>query len=213
MVICHEPLSQAKIAEREASLLVNADILDEAFVEVASETHAELTALVEAGELVLDPPAVEGEAAEEGEAPAPAPPLETEVVFEAPVVFTRPPELQVKSTTTVGELKEALNAILGEALNLKPKEIADMPLLKLMPGRRVWSDVFQVRAVVMETGSMSEMMYGQVRIQLLAADLRVPPFKNEAEKAELERLELKKLELERSAKQQRKRRPGRTRKT
>ena len=41
MVICHEPLSQAKIAEREASLLVNADILDEAFVEVASETHAE----------------------------------------------------------------------------------------------------------------------------------------------------------------------------
>ena len=213
LVICHEPLDQAKIAEREASILVNADILDEAYAEVASETHAELTALVEAGELVLDPPVVEGEAVDEGEAPAPAPPLETEVVFEAPVVFTRPPELQVKSTTTVGELKEALNTILGEALNLNEREIADMPRLKLMTGRRVWSDVFQVRAVVMETGSMSEMMYGQVRIQLLAADLRVPPFMNEAEKADLERLEMKRLELERAAKQQRKKRPGRTRRS
>ena len=76
LVICHEPLTQQQIAERDASVIVSDDIQDEIAAEVASETHAELTALVEAGELVLDPPAVEEEEpkpAAENQLPSPAP--------------------------------------------------------------------------------------------------------------------------------------------
>mmetsp|Transcript_15664 Transcript_15664/g.54679 ORF Transcript_15664/g.54679 Transcript_15664/m.54679 type:complete len:87 (-) Transcript_15664:34-294(-) len=60
--------------------------------------------------------------------------------------------------------------------------------MRLMTGRKAWSDVASLRDVVQDVGSLSDWTYGSVRIVLDSIDLRDAPRRSAAEELDLERI-------------------------
>lgn len=98
------------------------------------------------------------------------------------------PEVQVTATAYVGQLKDKLNTCIGTHMGMSPEDIAELPRMSLTTGRRVWSDVHTLSAIVQAVGGLADLRYGSLNVTLAAVDLRDPPRRSPDEEAELDRL-------------------------
>ncbi|KAH8082112.1 cyclic nucleotide-gated ion channel [Aureococcus anophagefferens] len=132
--------------------------------------HFLLTGTVQAGDEDEGAEPKDGEAEER-------PPTAADggVSYEKEVEEVAPIEIELTSASLIGDLKDKLNSILGKLAGFDKEEIAELPRMALMTGRRIWSDLEVLKAVISEVGCLSELKYGTIKVILRSVDLRDPP--------------------------------------
>lgn len=114
--------------------------------------------------------------------------MENMIIFEKENEENVPIEIELTSMTPIGELKDRLNMILGKMAGFDKEEIAELPRMALMTGRKIWSDLEALRAVVLEIGCLSSIKYGAIRVTIRSCDLREPPKRSKEEEEETRRI-------------------------
>ena len=105
------------------------------------------------------------------------------------MVEMAPVEIRISSTSLVADLKDQLNARLGRIAGFEMEDVAVLPRMALMTGRKIWSDVEVLKAVLIENGCLSDIKYGSIKLKVKHCDLRDPPRQSKSEQEETQRIE------------------------
>jgi len=156
--------------------------------ELAEEEEEEEEAAAEDAEEAGDED--EGAEPKDGEEAEERPPTAADggVSYEKEVEEVAPIEIELTSASLIGDLKDKLNSILGKLAGFDKEEIAELPRMALMTGRRIWSDLEVLKAVISEVGCLSELKYGTIKVILRSVDLRDPPKRSKAEEEDMKRI-------------------------
>mgnify|MGYP001167626916 FL=1 len=128
---------------------------DEVFLTLCCP-KAEITEAYSIGETAINIPALEG----------------------API----PIEIELTSTSLIGDLKDRLNIILGEMAGFSKGEIAELPRMTISTGRKTWLAMDTVKNLIVEVDCLSAIKYGTVKHTLNSCDLLEPPRQSIEEK-------------------------------
>ena len=137
---------------------------DEVFLTLCCP-KAEITEAYSIGETAINIPALEG----------------------API----PIEIELTSTSLIGDLKDRLNIILGEMAGFSKGEIAELPRMTrtISTGRKTWLAMDTVKNLIVEVDCLSAIKYGTVKHTLNSCDLLEPPRQSIEEKIDTMRVE------------------------
>lgn len=114
---------------------------------------------------------------------------ETAINIPAPEDAPIPIEIELTSTSLIGDLKDRLNIILGEMAGFSKGEIAELPRMTISTGRKTWLDMDTVKNLIVEVGCLSAIKYGTVKLTLNSCDLLEPPRQSIEEKIDTMRVE------------------------
>ena len=112
-----------------------------------------------------------------------------ETAINIPADAPIPIEIELTSTSLIGDLKDRLNVILGEMAGFSKGEIAELPRMTISTGRKTWLDMDTVKNLIVEVGCLSAIKYGTVKLTLNSCDLLEPPRQNIEEKIDTMRVE------------------------
>ena len=118
-----------------------------------------------------------------------------------------PIEIELTSTSLIGDLKDRLNIILGEMAGFSKGETAELPRMTISTGRKTWLDMDTVKNLIVEVGCLSAIKYGTVKLTLNSCDLLEPPRQNIEEKIDTMRVENLNKTTEREVSRTRRTRP------
>jgi len=74
-----------------------------------------------------------------------------ETAINIPADAPIPIEIELASTSLIGDLKDRLNVILGEMAGFSKGEIAELPRMTISTGRKTWLDMDTVKNLGYET--------------------------------------------------------------
>lgn len=112
-----------------------------------------------------------------------------ETAINIPADAPIPIEIELTSTSLIGDLKDRLNIILGEMAGFSKGEIAELPRMTISTGRKTWLDMDTVKNLIVEVGCLSAIKYGTVKLTLNSCDLLEPPRQSIEEKIDTMRVE------------------------
>ena len=112
-----------------------------------------------------------------------------ETAINIPADAPIPIEIELASTSLIGDLKDRLNVILGEMAGFSKGEIAELPRMTISTGRKTWLDMDTVKNLIVEVGCLSAIKYGTVKLTLNSCDLLEPPRQSIEEKIDTMRVE------------------------
>jgi len=94
-----------------------------------------------------------------------------------------PIEIELTSTSLIGDLKDRLNIILGEMAGFSKGEIAELPRMTrtISTGRKTWLAMDTVKNLIVEVDCLSAIKYGS-QATLNSCDLLEPPRQSIEEK-------------------------------
>lgn len=127
------------------------------------------------------------------------------------IEMAAPVEIRISSISLVADLKDQLNNRLGRIAGFEKEDVAELPRMALMTGRKIWSDVEVSKTVLIENGCLSDIKYGNIKLKVQHCDLRDPPRQSKAEQEETQRIEIDKDAKARERGRSRRVRPGRRR--
>lgn len=127
------------------------------------------------------------------------------------IEMAAPVEIRISSISLVADLKDQLNNRLGRIAGFEKEDVAELPRMALMTGRKIWSDVEVLKTVLIENGCLSDIKYGNIKLKVQHCDLRDPPRQSKAEQEETQRIEIDKDAKARERGRSRRVRPGRRR--
>ncbi len=127
------------------------------------------------------------------------------------IEMAAPVEIRISSISLVADLKVQLNNRLGRIAGFEKEDVAELPRMALMTGRKIWSDVEVLKTVLIENGCLSDIKYGNIKLKVQHCDLRDPPRQSKAEQEETQRIEIDKDAKARERGRSRRVRPGRRR--
>jgi len=130
-----------------------------------------------------------------------------ETAINIPADAPIPIEIELASTSLIGDLKDRLNVILGEMAGFSKGEIAELPRMTISTGRKTWLDMDTVKNLIVEVGCLSAIKYGTVKLTLNSCDLLEPPRQNIEEKIDTMRAENLNKTTEREVSRTRRTRP------
>ena len=130
-----------------------------------------------------------------------------ETAINIPADAPIPIEIELTSTSLIGDLKDRLNVILGEMAGFSKGEIAELPRMTISTGRKTWLDMDTVKNLIVEVGCLSAIKYGTVKLTLNSCDLLEPPRQNIEEKIDTMRVENLNKTTEREVSRTRRTRP------
>jgi|TARA_B100001996_G_C18509416_1_gene534726 hypothetical protein len=130
-----------------------------------------------------------------------------ETAINIPADAPIPIEIELASTSLIGDLKDRLNVILGEMAGFSKGEIAELPRMTISTGRKTWLDMDTVKNLIVEVGCLSAIKYGTVKLTLNSCDLLEPPRQNIEEKIDTMRVENLNKTTEREVSRTRRTRP------
>lgn len=123
------------------------------------------------------------------------------------IEMAAPVEIRISSISLVVDLKVQLNNRLGRIAGFEKEDVAELPRMALMTGRKIWSDVEVSKTVLIENGCLSDI----IKLKVQHCDLRDPPRQSKAEQEETQRIEIDKDAKARERGRSRRVRPGRRR--
>ena len=123
------------------------------------------------------------------------------------IEMAAPVEIRISSISLVADLKDQLNNRLGRIAGFEKEDVAELPRMALMTGRKIWSDVEVLKTVLIENGCLSDI----IKLTVQHCDLRDPPRQSMAEQEETQRIEIDKDAKARERGRSRRVRPGRRR--
>ena len=112
-----------------------------------------------------------------------------ETAINIPADAPIPIEIELTSTSLIGDLKDRLNVILGEMAGFSKGEIAELPRMTISTGRKTWLDMDTVKNLIVEVDCLSAIKYGTVKLTLNSCDLLEPPRQSIEEKIDTMRVE------------------------
>ena len=130
-----------------------------------------------------------------------------ETAINIPADAPIPIEIELTSTSLIGDLKDRLNVILGEMAGFSKGEIAELPRMTISTGRKTWLDMDTVKNLIVEVGCLSAIKYGTVKLTLNSCDLLEPPRQSIEEKIDTMRVENLNKTTEREVSRTRRTRP------
>jgi len=130
-----------------------------------------------------------------------------ETAINIPADAPIPIEIELASTSLIGDLKDRLNVILGEMAGFSKGEIAELPRMTISTGRKTWLDMDTVKNLIVEVGCLSAIKYGTVKLTLNSCDLLEPPRQSIEEKIDTMRVENLNKTTEREVSRTRRTRP------
>ena len=83
-----------------------------------------------------------------------------ETAINIPADAPIPIEIELTSTSLIGDLKDRLNVILGEMAGFSKGEIAELPRMTISTGRKTWLDMDTVKNLIVEVDCLSAIKYG-----------------------------------------------------
>jgi len=123
------------------------------------------------------------------------------------IEMAAPVEIRISSISLVVDLKVQLNNRLGRIAGFEKEDVAELPRMALMTGRKICSDVEVSKTVLIENGCLSDI----IKLKVQHCDLRDPPRQSKAEQEETQRIEIDKDAKARERGRSRRVRPGRRR--
>ena len=107
-----------------------------------------------------------------------------ETAINIPADAPIPIEIELTSTSLIGDLKDRLNIILGEMAGFSKGEIAELPRMTrtISTGRKTWLAMDTVKKMIVEVDCLSAIKYGTVKHTLNSCDLLEPPRQSIEEK-------------------------------
>ena len=112
-----------------------------------------------------------------------------ETAINIPADAPIPIEIELTSTSLIGDLKDRLNVILGEMAGFSKGEIAELPRMTISTGRKTWLAMDTVKNLIVEVDCLSAIKYGTVKHTLNSCDLLEPPRQSIEEKIDTMRVE------------------------
>ena len=111
-----------------------------------------------------------------------------ETAINIPADAPIPIEIELTSTSLIGDLKDRLNVILGEMAGFSKGEIAELPRMTISTGRKTWLAMDTVKNLIVEVDCLSAIKYGS-QATLNSCDLLEPPRQSIEEKIDTMRVE------------------------
>ena len=130
-----------------------------------------------------------------------------ETAINIPADAPIPIEIELASTSLIGDLKDRLNVILGEMAGFSKGEIAELPRMTISTGRKTWLAMDTVKNLIVEVDCLSAIKYGTVKHTLNSCDLLEPPRQSIEEKIDTMRVENLNKTTEREVSRTRRTRP------